>query len=112
VSNQGIVGVDQTIDFAADVLGTLLSYLEQRAKPMRKPIGPTFLLNNRESGSLSLADDSITYPKHHIRPELRYHRSRCRRHDEQRFQRCEKVSSLLAIAKGKSDNLANISLNG
>ena len=32
----------------ADVLGTLLSYLEQRAKPMRKPVGPTFLLNNRE----------------------------------------------------------------
>lgn len=36
-------------DWAADVLGTLLSHLEQRAKPMRKPIGPTFLLNNRES---------------------------------------------------------------
>lgn len=30
----------------ADVLGTLLSYLEHRAKPMRKPVGPTFLLNN------------------------------------------------------------------
>jgi hypothetical protein len=31
---------------SADVLGTLLSYLEQRAKPMRKAVGPTFLLNN------------------------------------------------------------------
>jgi len=47
---------------AADVLGTLLSYLEQRAKPMRKPVGPTFLLNNCTCLPSSFADISITYP--------------------------------------------------
>jgi hypothetical protein len=47
--------------FAADVLGTLLSYLEQRAKPMRKPVGPTFLLNNREYSAGTSADTSVAY---------------------------------------------------
>jgi len=34
--------------YAADVLGTLLSHLETQCKMMRRPIGPTFLINNGE----------------------------------------------------------------
>lgn len=37
--------------YAADVLGTLLISLEQRAKGMRKPVGAGFLLNNCESAA-------------------------------------------------------------
>lgn len=44
--------MDRQLTNSADILGTLLSHLEQRSKPMRKPIGPTFLLNNREAISV------------------------------------------------------------
>jgi hypothetical protein len=33
----------------ADILGTLIIYLKQRASTMKRVIGQTFLLNNRES---------------------------------------------------------------
>jgi hypothetical protein len=55
-STQGRVVVEDEESLAvvtdlitADILGTLIIYLKQRASTMKRVIGQTFLLNNRES---------------------------------------------------------------
>lgn len=46
--------------YAADVLGTLLSYLEGRAKGMRKPVGAGYLINNcKYSGAETIDEEEL-----------------------------------------------------
>lgn len=79
----------------ADVLGTLIIHLNQRTASMRRPIGQTFLLNNRKPSfcqgnepSLlcwmnALIDHSLTYSEYDCFVQLRHYRPGGRGHVEQ-----------------------------
>jgi hypothetical protein len=49
VEEESLAVVADATPIAADILGTLIIYLNQRASTMKRVIGQTFLLNNRES---------------------------------------------------------------
>lgn len=78
--------------YVADILGALIQHLEQKAAPMRKLAGYTYLLNNCEFSASQRTNPSVAHPEHDLVLPQRHCRRLGREHDEQGVPGCEGVS--------------------